>query len=419
MSPAPLAAYRLATALAEPFAPLVLTARARRGKEDPARLKERLGRAGQPRPDGPLVWIHGASVGESLSHLPLTRRLLQERPDLNVLVTSGTRTSAELMRQRLPPGALHQYPPVDAPVAVRRFLDHWRPDLGLFVESELWPNLLTAARARGTRLALLGARISEASARRWERAPAAVRAVLGLFDLVWTQDFETRDWIQARGVEVAGRFDLKRLAEPLPVDETALEALRAAASGRTVAVAASTHPGEEQIIAEAALALDPAPLLIVAPRHPERGPEVAQALRARGWRAALRSRGEPLEAGVQAYVADTLGELGLLYRLADVVVMGGSLREGLMGHNPLEPARLARPVIYGPHVGAFADTYAELQAEKAAVLAREGELGAALGGLLADPRLVRAMGERARAAAERGREGFEAMWRGLLGLLPL
>ena len=415
---APLGAYRLATGLVEPLAPLLLKARARRGKEDPARVGERLGRAGAARPPGPLVWIHAASVGESLSHLPLTERLARERPDLAVLVTSGTRTSAELMRRRLPNGVLHQYPPVDGPKAVARFLDHWRPDLGVFVESELWPNLLLGARARGVPLALLGARISESSARRWRRAPAAASTLLGLFDLIWAQDFETRDWIEAHGATVAGRFDLKRLADPLPCDPRALEALKRAAAGRAVVVAASTHSGEDEHVADAVRPLQPRPLLVIVPRHPERGSAVAAALRAQGWSVAQCSAGEPLEPHIEAYVADTLGELGLFYRLADVAVMGGSLREGLTGHNPLEPARLGRPIVYGPHVGAFADTYADFAAGKAALLARdEGELAAAVAGLLQDQQLRRAMGERALAAAERGREGFDPVWEGLMRLL--
>jgi 3-deoxy-D-manno-octulosonic-acid transferase len=416
--PLPLRLYRLATALAEPFAPLALKARLGRGKEDPARIGERLGRASLPRPQGPLVWIHGASVGESLSHLPLTERWARERPDVRLLVTSGTRTSAELMARRLPAGALHQYAPIDAPGAARRFLGHWRPDLALFVESELWPNLLLEARRRGTRLALLGARISEASARRWDRAPAAARAVLSLFDLIWAQDFETRDWIEGHGVAVAGRFDLKRAAGPLPCEPEALARLEAAVAGRTVVVAASTHPGEETLIAAAVRPLEPRPLLILVPRHPDRGPEVEAELKACGWRTALRSRGEAPGPATEAYVADTLGELGLVYRLAEVVVMGGGFAEGMMGHNPLEPARLARAVISGPHVEAVADAYADLLAEKAALTVRDqGELASALKALTAEPALARAMGERAKAACARGREGFDQMWAQVQGLL--
>ncbi len=417
--PAPLRLYALATGLAEPLAPLLLSARARRGKEDPGRQAERLGRASAARPEGPLVWIHAASVGESLSHLPIVERLAHERPDVAVLVTSGTRTSAELMAERLPPGAIHQYVPIDAPGAARRFFAHWRPDLALFVESELWPNILRAAKARGARLSLIGARLSEKSARAWARAPTSAKAMLSLFDAIWAQDSFTRETIENLGIEVAGRLDLKRLAGPLPCDDAELARLKAAIAGRPVLLAASTHPGEEALIAAAARGTAPAPLLIIVPRHPERGGEVAAALAAEGWTIARRSQGELPGPQTTAYVADTLGELGLFYRLADAVALGGAFVEGLAGHNPLEPARLGRAVVTGPHVDAFADIYAELTAARAVLIARNAdELAVALSALVGEPGMAAALGEHAKAAAEGGREGFEAAWAGLTQLLP-
>jgi 3-deoxy-D-manno-octulosonic-acid transferase len=406
-------------ALAEPLGPWLLRRRARRGKEDPARLPERLGHASAPRPPGPLAWIHAVSVGESLSHLPLVERLAIERPDLNLLVTSGTRTSAELLARRLPAGVIHQFAPIDAPGVVRRFLDHWRPDLGVFIESELWPNLLHAAHARGTKLALIGARISARSASGWARAPAAARALLGLFDLIYAQNPETRAFIEAQGAHVDGQLDLKRVAEPLPADPAALAELKRPLGGRPVLLAASTHPGEETLIAEAAGGLAPETLLIFVPRHPERGAEVGAALVALGLSAARRSRGEAPGPGIQAYVADTLGELGLFYRLADVAVLGGSLVEGLSGHNPLEPARLGTAVISGPHREAFAEVYDELVQTQAVLIAKgPGELAEAIGALMADPKLARALGRRAKAAAEAGRDALDAPLARLQQLLP-
>ena len=416
--PLSLRLYGAGMALAEPLAPWLLKRRAGRGKEDPARLGERLGCAGAPRPQGPLVWIHAVSVGESLSHLPLVERFKAERPDLNLLVTSATRTSAELLARRLPQGVIHQYAPVDTPGAVRRFLEHWRPDLGVLVESELWPNLLQAARARGTRLALIGARVSATSASGWAKAPAAARALLGKFDLVYAQDLETRAWIEAHGAHVDGQLDLKRLAGPLPCAAAALAALKLEIGARRVLLAASTHPGEEALIAEAMAGIRPPPLLVVVPRHPERGAEVAGTLAARGLKPARRSLSEPAGAAVQAYVADTLGELGLFYRLADVVVLGGSLLEGLSGHNPLEPARLGAAVVSGPRHESFAEVYADLLRDKAVLIARDpAELAAAVRSLLADPRLAAALGDRAKAAAEAGRETLDAPWARLQRLL--
>ena len=417
--PLSLRLYGAGMALAEPLAPWLLGRRAGRGKEDSARLGERLGRGGVARPEGPLVWIHAVSVGESLSHLPLVERFRAERPDLNLLVTSTTRTSAELLARRLPGGVIHQYAPVDAPGAVRRFLDHWRPDLGILVESELWPNLLHAARNQGTRLALIGARVSARSAAGWARAPAAAQAMLASFDLIYAQDLETRAWIEARGAHVSGQLDLKRLADPLPVDKAALAALKHQLGGRHVLLAASTHPGEEALIAQAAWGLEPEPLLILIPRHPERGAEVAATLAARGLNVARRSLGEPPGAEAQVYVADTLGELGLFYRVADVAVLGGSLSPGLTGHNPLEPARLGLAVIVGPHHEAFAEVYGELLDNKAVLIAGdEGELASGIRSLLANPKLAGAIGGNAEAVAKAGREALDAPWARLQRLLP-
>jgi len=183
----PLAVYAAATGLLEPLAPALLRRRARAGKEDASRLSERLGRPTRSRPQGPLVWLHGVSVGESLSLLPLIAALQARRPDLNLLVTSGTVTSAQVLAKRLPQGVIHQFAPVDAPGAAARFLDHWRPGAALFVESELWPNLVVAAARRGVKLALLSARMTQASVEGWARAPESARRLLGAFSLVLPQ----------------------------------------------------------------------------------------------------------------------------------------------------------------------------------------------------------------------------------------
>jgi 3-deoxy-D-manno-octulosonic-acid transferase len=415
-----LALYRVAAAALEPLAPLVLRRRAARGKEDLARLPERLGRPSAPRPPGALAWLHGASVGESLSLLPLVGRLRRERPDLNLLVTSGTVTSAKLLAQRLPAGVIHQYAPIDAPAAARRFLAHWRPDLVVFVESELWPNLLLQAKARGARLALLGARLSEASAQGWARIPRAARALLGAFDLILTQDAVSRARIEALGGSVAGDLDLKQAGEPLACDGAELAALQAAVAGRRVLVAASTHPGEDEIVAGVLAALPaPAPLLVLVPRHPIRGADIAASLCGRGLTLAQRSAGEPLIEATQVYLADTLGELGLAFRLADVVVMGGSLTGGIGGHNPLEPARLGLPVVTGADTVNFRETYAGLIAAGAAFAAADAQaLGAIVADLLADPGRARAAGLAAKAFAERGDGAMGAAWAALAPLLP-
>ena len=412
--------YRVLTSVLEPFAPGVLKSRARRGKEERARLGERLGRTECKRPAGDLVWLHGASVGETQSLLPLIEALARARPDLNLLVTSGTVTSAALLAKRLPAGVLHQYAPIDAPGAVRRFLDHWRPCLGVFVESELWPNLLFCARKSGCRLALLGARVSDDSARGWTRAPRAARALFAVFDLILAQD--ARSWSRLRdlGARVTGELDLKQAAAPLPHDEAELRALRDEIGGRAVVMAASTHPGEEDKVVAAVRALPhPRPLLVLAPRHPARGKDLAEALRAQGCRLSRRSLGERIAAATEIYLADTLGELGLLFRLATVVVMGGGFGEGVGGHNPLEPARLGLPVISGSDVANFGETYAGLVKAHAAVLTpHQAALQAALADLLANPERAAAMGARAKVQAEVRHDAAKAAVAALTPLLP-
>jgi 3-deoxy-D-manno-octulosonic-acid transferase len=370
--PPSLTLYRLASGLAEPLAPMLLSRRARRGKEDPARLGERLGHASRERPAGPLAWLHGASVGEALSLLALIDDLSAARPDLNILVTAGTRTAAELLAKRLPANAFHQYLPVDGPAATRRFIEHWRPNLGVFVESEIWPNLLLAAERQGVRMALLSAKLSDASLGGWSRLSAAARRLFGVFDLLMAQDARAAGRLESLGVAGAGGADMKFGADPLPVDEAALADVRAAIGARPVILAASTHPGEDEAVLSAFASQPDGPLLVIVPRHPERGPAVAALAKREGLTVSLQSWGDPIGAE-RVRVADALGELGLWFRVACLTVVGGSLVDGIGGHNPLEPARLGCPAISGPYVENWQGAYGELLlADATALVAAEG-----------------------------------------------
>ena len=397
-------AYRTTTAALEPFAPALLRARARRGKEDAGRLPERLGMASAPRPDGRLAWLHGASVGEGLSLLPLVEALAAADPALNLLVTSGTRTSAELLGRRLPPVARHQFAPVDGPKASACFLDHWRPELAVFAESELWPNLILGARARGARTALVSARLSAASLRGWARAPAAARTVLGGFDLVLAQDDQAAQGLARLGVRDDGRLNLKLAGAPLPVDVAERDDLRARLDGRAVLLAASTHSGEEALVLEVFGFLKnrpERPLLILVPRHRERGPAVEALARSQGLIAARRAADHPLTASVEVYVADTLGELGLWFSLARAALVGGSLVAGVGGHNPLEPARLGCPVLSGEHVENWRGVYADLASADAVRLVGGGAgLAGGFAEALVDPAALQAQAARAQAFAD-------------------
>ena len=423
MSPA-LIAWRLLTRLLEPLVPRLLDARAKQGKEDPDRVDERLGHASAARPDGDLVWLHGVSVGETLSLLPVVDRLRRQRPDLTVLVTSGTLTSAQLLAQRLPAGVIHQFAPVDAPGAVAAFLDHWRPSLAVFVESELWPNLILESRRRGVKLVLASARITEKTVDGWRRFPGAAREILTAFDRVLPQDQTSADRLQSLGARIDGHVNLKLSGEAPPHDAAAFTRLSAAIGDRPVVVAASTHDGEEIALVRALDKLADRLCLILVPRHPARSPEIAAALSRDGYRFALRSQGSEPDRDTDLYLADTLGEMGLFLRLADVVVMGGSFSASLEkppvgGHNPLEPARLGKPAVTGPDMTNWAAvTEALVEAGGLAVADAPWDLPAVIAPLLADDAAAKAMGERGRRAAAEAGSGLDRLWETLGPLLP-
>jgi 3-deoxy-D-manno-octulosonic-acid transferase len=382
--PLSLKLYALAARAMSPLVPALLAARARRGKEDGARLGERLGRASKPRPAGRLAWLHAVSVGESLSLLPLVDRLRAARKDLAILVTSGTRASAEVLARRLPAEVIHQYAPVDTPGAAARFLDHWRPDLAIFVESELWPNLILAAKARGARLALISASLSRRSYRSWRKVPMAARTILGAYDLVLARDADCATRLAALGARIGGLADLKFDGAAPPVDEATLAAIGSALDGRPVLLAASTHPGEEGPILRsfisAAAGRTPKPILIIAPRHPERGSAIEQLALSRGLHAGRRSDGAAPR-NLAVYIADTVGEMGLWYRLARLALIGGSLTRGVGGHNPLEPARLGCPFVAGVHVERW-PVYEELSRLGGTRLLSGAEIGETFRGAL-------------------------------------
>ena len=423
MSPA-LIVYRLLTRLLEPLAPRLLDARAKQGKEDPVRVDERLGLTTVARPAGDLVWLHGVSVGETLSLLPVVERIRRQRPDLAILVTSGTLTSAQLLAQRLPAGVIHQFAPVDAPGAVAAFLDHWQPSLAVFVESELWPNLILEARRRGVKLVLASARITERTVEGWRRFPSAVRQILCAFDRILPQDETSAARLHSLGARIDGHVNLKLSGEAPPHDAAAFTRLSAAIGDRPVVVAASTHDGEEIAIVRALDKLADRLCLILVPRHPARSADIATALTRDGYRFARRSQGHEPDRDTDLYLADTLGEMGLFLRLADVVVMGGSFSAALEkppvgGHNPLEPARLGKPAVTGPDMSNWATvTDALVEAGGLAIVQAPWDLPAVLAPLLANTDAARVMGERGRRAATEAGSGLDRLWETLAPLLP-
>lgn len=383
-----LALYRGAATLGAPLVRAFLARRLATGREDRARIGERRGIASLARPEGRLIWLHAASVGEAISALALIERIARDRPGLTLLLTTGTVTSAAIMAARLPDGVLHQYVPVDVPAWVDRFLDHWRPDLALWIESEFWPGALCALKRRGVPAVLVNARVSDRSFAGWRRAPGTIAALLDCFALCLAQsplDAERLAALGASRVEMPG--NLKFAAGVLPAAEPALDALRRALGPRPVWLAASTHPGEDEIAAAAhrIIAADTPDLLtIIVPRHPARGPDIAARLRADGFRVARRAADQPLGPETEIYIGDTVGELGLFYRLAGIAFIGGSLvPHG--GQNPLEAAKLDCAILHGPHMENFAAIEAEMRAAEATLTVESGAaLGPAVAALLAD-----------------------------------
>lgn len=421
------AAWRLAASAAAPALPAYLRRRARRGKEVPERIAERYGE-GAARPEGRLLWLHAASVGEMLSLLPLLEALGEAAPRLRFLVTTGTRTSADLLARRLPPAlaprVTHRFVPLDVPRWVARFLDGWRPDAAVFAESELWPNLIAATAARGMPLALVNARMSDRSLRWWRRAPGLAREVLAPFALVLAQTEADAARFRALGAPARCLGNLKYAAPPLPADVAELERLRRLLGTRPAWVAASTHPGEEAAVLQAhrrLAAAHPGLLTVIVPRHPERGPEVAAL--AEGLAVARRAAGEDPGALTEVLVADTLGELGLFYRLAACTFVGGSLVEH-GGQNPLEPARLGCPVLLGPHVWNFAEIVDRLAAAGGLVRIAPGTdpaaaLAEAVSAMLSNPDRGRAQAEAAFGVAAEEAGLPERIAAALLPLVPL
>jgi 3-deoxy-D-manno-octulosonic-acid transferase len=377
---------RLSTAMV-PLAPALIKRRLKLGKEDPARIAERRGLSRDVRPHGPLVWIHGASVGEVLAAAALIERL--RALNIRILLTSGTVTSAAIVARRFPADIIHQYVPYDSPRYVARFLDHWRPSLALFIESDLWPNLILTSAARRVPMVLINGRMSQRSFPRWRRVAGTISALLEKFDICLAQSHADAERFSALGcpnVVITGNLKLDVSAPP--ADPAKLERLMSMTRGRPIVVAASTHPGEEEMVIETHKTLAgffSGLLTVIVPRHPDRGNAITRTIAAAGLKFGLRSREELPTGATDIYVADTMGELGLFYRLSEIVFMGGSLVEH-GGQNPIEAVKLGAAVVHGPHVFNFADVYEALDEAGGARRADDVEtLTKQLGQLRADP----------------------------------
>lgn len=423
MGPSTLATslYRGVTSAGLPLVELLLQRRLMRGKEEAARIDERRGIPSIQRPAGPVVWIHAASIGEAQSVLVLVERILKIAPEIYILMTTGTVTSARMMGERLPPRAIHQYVPVDRVAWVRRFLDYWRPAAALWVESELWPNLLLESRRAEIPMALVNARMSARSRSSWGRAPRTARELLSCFGTILAQDTEIAARLEAlgaRNVSVTG--NLKLAAAPLPATAGALIALQDTIGDRPCWLAASTHRGEEDMVAAVHNGLKdrhPGLLTLLAPRHPQRGDEVERALSRAGLAVARWSRDEAISPDTDVYLSDGTGLLGQLYRVAPIAFVGGSLiPHG--GQNILEAAQLRCAVVHGPHIDNFRSIANELLAAGASREVADGpELLRAIGDLLDAPAQAEAMADAAAGAANRKQEVVDLVMRRLQPLI--
>ncbi|MXN66127.1 3-deoxy-D-manno-octulosonic acid transferase [Stappia sp. GBMRC 2046] len=413
----PFAIYEGFGRLVGPLLSFLHGRRVAQGKEDPGRRDERFGIASHARPEGSLVWVHAASVGETNAILPVVRGLVELGHA--VVLTTGTITSAEAVRDRLPPGAVHQFVPYDARPGIERFLNHWRPELAVVVESEIWPATIRCLERKGIPFVIANGRMSPKSAAGWLKVPRLARHLFAGVDLCLARSEEDAGNYRRVGVnnvEIAGNL---KFDGSLPeADPQALEGFKAAIGGRPVWFAASTHPGEEEqvIAAHKMIAVDHTRLLtLIAPRHPARGDAVRSIIEEAGLAVAQRSRNEPLSGDTDIYLADTIGEMGLFYRLAPVVFMGASLMP-LGGHNPLEPAQCGAAILTGPSFPDQKDVYDRLIAERGAVVVNgPDELAREVSHLIHEPEDASKRG----AAAERvALEGKGAVKRTLEALRP-
>ncbi len=398
----------------QPILPRHLRKRVARGKEHPERWREKLGHPSQPRPNGRLIWLHAVGLGEVLALRGLIARLSEMEPDLSFLVTSGTRASAEVLDRNMPARTVHQFLPLDAPGPIRRFLDHWRPDLSIWAEQELWPGLVYHTDTRGIPLALVNARMNDAAFARRRKGRKLYADLLARFAVVSAQEDTTARHLSALGAtRVAVDGSLKQIAPELSEDGAKRAWLESELTSCPRWLAASSHCTDEAVALEAhgqVLKRDPASVLIIAPRLPDRAGEIETESQRRGFRVARLSSGHI--GGASVVIADSFGDMGIWYRLCPVALMGGSMGE-VEGHNPWEGARLGCAILHGPHVANFANDYAALQdADAARKIATANDLANAL----ADPALPE-MARRGQTLACDGMDRMDGLCQKLLTLI--
>ncbi len=412
--PVALTTYRLLSRAIPLVAPSLLRRRLAQGKETADRWREKLGEPSQPRPKGPLVWLHAVGLGEVLALRGLITSMARQQPELSFLITSTARSSGQVIGTNLPANTQHQFLPLDAPKYLHRFLEHWQPDLSIWSEQDLWPNAILMSAKRGIPIGLVNARITAASFERRKYGRALYTAMLSRMSLIAAQEQDTATRLTALGatnVRVTG--SLKSAAPPLSVDETELTSLKTHLKDRKIWLAASTHPADEAeaIAAQATLfAQDPAQLLILAPRDTHRAAEIGTALSAANLPYCQRSTASTPTSEHAVYLADTYGEMGLWYRLAEAALIGGGF-DDIGGHNPWEAAALGAAILYGPNTANFKADYAQLLEAQAA----HNVMPASLASALQIPQLPQ-LAKNARALSDAARTALAPLATDLLNL---
>ncbi|MBO7244554.1 MAG: 3-deoxy-D-manno-octulosonic acid transferase [Alphaproteobacteria bacterium] len=406
--------YKCLCILLYPFILIFIGFRLLKNKEDKSRLNERLGFPKKERPKGKLIWMHGASVGECLSMLPLVKKMLDEDKSMHVMVTSGTVTSAELMKKRLPERAFHQFIPIDTPLAAKRFVKYWNADAVLWFESDFWPNMLTAIKKNKKPLILLNGRISDKSFARWQKHPYIIKTIQSLFTLSFGQTQEDARRLKVLGAEnVVSTGNLKFAAVNPPFDQEELKKIHQAINNRPCWTMASTHENEELQGAEIHITLKekyPDLLTVFVPRHPNRADALIMQFEKKGLKVARRSKSEEITADTDIYMADTIGEMGLLYQLTDFVFVGGSLI-AFGGQNMLEPMRLKRAVVIGPYAFNFKEIVATAKEKNALVeVQNKEELSSILAQFLIKPAHFSEMRENAERLATSEMSVLDRVW---------
>lgn len=416
--------YRFLTRLFAPFVPLILNYRVKRGKEDKLRSKERLGQSDKTRPTGKLIWFHGASVGESMVALSVANGLRELRPELQFLFTCQTLAGAQIIEASKGDHDIHQFAPVDTIGATSRFMNHWRPDLAIFVEGEIWPNLLDAARKIGIKTALINARMTISSLKTWLRFHKTAEYIFSDFTLIEPANALTKQGLLAIGAPTMGSLgNLKLAAKPPPIAPDIVKPLRAQISTRKVWLAASTHEGEDKLLIaahEIVRSVYKDALLIIAPRHIRRAEMILLDCVKAGQKYARRSLGQKIDSYTSVYLWDTMGELGNAFAVSPISVIAGSFLPNIGGHNPIEPAQIGSVILSGPYVHNFADIYSQLEAENGAVLMHNIDpnlIALKLITLMSDEKMQSEMIQNAAKIIEGGKGAMGTTINGLLEIL--